>query len=138
MEMADLIAITKTDGDNIKKSQVAKVEYESALHLYPLAESGWNPPVLTCSSRDMMGINEIWSEILNYEEHTKGNNFFVNRRRNQSKYWMYETINEALRNNFYNSKDIQKLIPLTESKVLNETITSFAGANELLDGYLNA
>lgn len=137
MEMADLIAITKADGDNIKKAQVAKVEYESALHLFPPAESGWNPPVRTCSSRDMMGINEVWKEILNYVEFTKGSGFFVNRRRNQSKYWMYETINVALRNGFYNSKNIQLQMPLIESKVLNETISSFAAAKELLDKYFN-
>jgi LAO/AO transport system kinase len=137
MEMADLIAITKADGDNIKKAQVAKVKYESALHLFPPAESGWNPPVRTCSSRDMMGINEVWKEILSYVEFTKESGFFVNRRRNQSKYWMYETINEALRNGFYNSKNIQLQMPLIESKVLNETISSFTAAKELLDKYFN-
>lgn len=138
MEMADLIAITKADGDNIRKSQVAKVEYESALHLFPPAESGWNPPVRTCSSRDMSGISEVWNEVLNYMEHTKGNGFFLNRRRNQSTYWMYETINEALRNSFYNSKEIQQQIPLIEGKVLNETISSFAAAKQLLDKYFNS
>ncbi len=137
MEMADLIAITKADGDNIKKAQVAKVEYESALHLFPPAESGWSPPVRTCSSREMTGINEVWNEILRYVEYTKGSGFFVSRRRNQSKYWMYETINEALRNGFYNSKNIQLHMPLIESKVLNETISSFAAAKELLDKYFN-
>ncbi len=137
MEMADLIAITKADGDNIRKSQVAKVEYESALHLFPLAESGWSPPVMTCSSRDMVGINEVWNEILNYVIYTKGNGYFVNRRRDQSKYWMYETINEALRSGFYNSKSIQQQMPLIESRVLNESISSFAAAKELLDKYFN-
>lgn len=137
MEMADLIAITKADGDNIRKSQVAKVEYESALHLFPPAESGWTPPVTTCSSRDMVGIVDVWNEVLNYVEYTKGNGFFQNRRRNQSKYWMYETINEALRSSFYNSKEIQQEIPSIESKVLNETMSSFAAAKELLDKYFN-
>jgi LAO/AO transport system kinase len=135
MEMADLIAITKSDGDNIRKSLVAKAEYESALHLFPPAESGWTPPVRVCSARDMTGISEVWSEILNYIEFTKGNNYFLNRRKNQSKYWMYESINEALRNNFYNSKEIQKLIPLIENEVLNESKSSFAAAKELLDKY---
>jgi LAO/AO transport system kinase len=137
MEMADLIAITKADGDNIKKSQVAKAEYESALHLFPPAESGWYSPVRTCSSREMAGINEVWNEILNYVDFTKSNGFFFNRRRNQSKYWMYEAINEALKNSFYNSKDIQKHIPLIESKVLDETVSSFTAAKELLDRYFN-
>lgn len=135
MEMADLIAITKADGDNIRKSQVAKVEYESALHLFPPAESGWSPPVMTCSSREMNGILDVWQEVLNYVEFTKGTRYFTERRKNQSKYWMYETINEALRSGFYNSSIIQQHIPLIESKVLNESISSFAAAKELLDKY---
>lgn len=135
MEMADLIAITKADGDNIKKAQVAKVEYESALHLFPPAESGWNPKVLTCSSRDNTGIVELWDEVKNYLEFTKSNNFFTNRRRNQAKYWMYETINESLRGNFYNSKIIQEIIKDTEEKVLMDKLSSFAGAKVLLDHY---
>lgn len=135
MEMADLIAITKADGDNIRKSQVAKAEYESALHLFPPAESGWFPPVMTCSSRELVGINDVWNEVLRYVEHTKENKYFLNRRIDQSKYWMYETINEALRSGFYNSKEIQSLIPIVETKVFNESISSFAAAKELLDKY---
>lgn len=137
MEMADMIAITKADGDNIKKTQVAKVEYESALHLFPPTESGWIPLVKTCSSRDKVGIIELWESINEYVKFTKENGYFLNRRRNQSKYWMYETINEYLRSNFYNSSSIQELIGEMESKVLNDQISSFTGAKELLDKYFN-
>ena len=135
MEMADLIAITKADGDNIKKAQVAKVEYESALHLFPPAESGWIPRVETCSSREKIGIDELWNLIQEYITFTKANGFFLNCRRNQSKYWMYETINESLKGNFYNSKSIQEILNLIEEKVLNDKLSSFAAAKELLDVY---
>ncbi len=138
MEMADLIAITKADGDNYKKAQVAKVEYESALHLFPPAESGWNPRVSTCSSREKTGIIEVWNEIRDYLKFTKDNGYFTNRRRNQSKYWMYETINETLRGNFYNSKSIQETLSNIEDKVLKDKLSSFAAAKELLDLYFKA
>ncbi len=135
MEMADMIAITKADGDNTKKAQVAKVEYESALHLFPPTESGWIPLVKTCSSRDNVGIVELWDAMNEYVKFTSGNGFFQNRRRNQSKYWMYETINESLRNSFYNSSDIQAMLNDIEGKVLDDQISSFTGAKELLDKY---
>lgn len=135
MEMADMLAITKADGDNVKKAKVAKVEYESALHLFPPAESGWNPIVQTCSARDMFGIVDIWSQILEYIEFTNKNGFFVNRRRNQAKYWMYETINEALRTDFYNSKTVHEKIHDIEQKVLTDKLSSFAAAKQLLEIY---
>lgn len=138
MEMADMIAITKADGDNFRKAQVAKVEYESALHLFPPSESGWNPRVSICSSRDMMGIVELWNDIQDYLKFTNSNGFFTNRRRNQSKYWMYETINEALRSNFYKSKSIQENLKEKEEKVLLDKLSSFTAAKELLEIYFSS
>ncbi|NOU18837.1 MAG: methylmalonyl Co-A mutase-associated GTPase MeaB [Bacteroidales bacterium] len=138
MEMADMIAITKADGDNSRKAQVAKVEYESALHLFPPSESGWIPRVSTCSSRDMMGIVELWDDIQDYLKFTNSNGFFTNRRRNQAKYWMYETINEALRGNFYNSKSIQENLKEKEEKVLLDKLSSFTAAKELLEIYFSS
>ncbi len=135
MEMADMIAITKADGDNVKKALVAKVEYESALHLFPPTESGWIPLVKTCSSKDRVGIVELWDAINEYVKYTSDNGYFQNRRRNQSKYWMYETINESLRSSFYNSSSIQGMLEAIEKKVLEDQISSFTGAKELLDKY---
>jgi LAO/AO transport system kinase len=135
MEMADMIAITKSDGDNIRKTQVAKVEYESALHLFPPAESGWIPVVSTCSARENLGITEIWRVIQEYLEFTGGNGYFKNRRKDQSKYWMYETINETLRSDFYNSKQIQGVLKDIENKVLTDQLSSFAAAHELMEIY---
>ena len=60
MEMADGLAITKADGDNIQQATAAQSEYQHALHLYPTPASGWNPNVLTCSALTGTGIDEIW------------------------------------------------------------------------------
>ena len=82
MEMADMIAITKSDGDNIRKAQVAKVEYESALHLFPPSESGWIPRVATCSAKEKTGIVELWNSINEYVTFAESNGYFKSRRRN--------------------------------------------------------
>lgn len=137
MEMADMIAITKADGANADRANLAKAEHESALHLFPAPESGWTARVKTCSSLTKMGIKELWDEILGYVKYTKANSYFDNRRRKQAKYWMYETINEALREAFYNHPEVEKEIPITEDDILNDKITSFAAARKLLDLYQN-
>lgn len=65
----------------------------------------------------------------------KKNNYFQHRRNEQSKFWMYETINEQLRNNFYQNEKIKSLMADSEAKVLKEEISSFVAAKELLDLY---
>lgn len=135
MEMADLIAITKADGENIKRAEMAKTEYAGALHLFPPAESGWKPDVLTCSSVENNGIAAIWERITEYKSFTTTNNFFQNRRRAQTQYWMFETINEQLRNNFYQNPVLKMYIEKIKEQVLNLELSSFSAAQLLLEKY---
>jgi len=135
MEMADAIAINKADGNNIDKANIAKAEFQSALHLFPPSPSGWNPKVLTCSAKLNSGISEIWDVILEYLLKCKSNNYFTIRRNEQSKYWMYETINEQLKSQFYSNPDIKKLSNEMEKKVLQNEISSFEAASKLIDTY---
>jgi len=135
MEMADGIAINKCDGTNIEKAQVARSQYQNALHLFPPHESGWTPEAITCSSVEKNGINEIWEMVERYVSFTKANEYFGMKRTTQSKYWMYETINEQLKANFYSNKDIQKLLNDNEKKVLSNELSSFIAAKNLLDTY---
>ncbi|OFX86577.1 MAG: ATPase/protein kinase [Bacteroidetes bacterium GWF2_33_16] len=135
MEMADGIAITKADGENIIKTDLAKIEYQNALHLFPPTDSGWNPKVFTCSSLKGVGIETIWGSILEYITFVKDNNYFENRRMQQAKYWMYESINESLRENFYNQPFIKEKLVEYEEKVLHRKTNSFLAARILLDEY---
>ena len=137
MEMADGIAINKSDGTNIEKSKLARQQYKNALHLFPMPESGWNPEVITCSAIEKNGIADVWQMILNYIEFVKKNGFFEKKRTYQSKYWMYESINEKLKSNFYNNRIIQQLLQEAEQRVLKNEQSSFIAANQLLDTYKN-
>ena len=133
MEMADLVAINKSDGDNVEKALFAKIQYQNALHFFPKKESGWNPRVLTCSALNKQGIDNIWEEIENYRKVTAGNGYFFRKRDFQSIYWMHETIEEQIRNEFYQHPEMKEQISSFEAKVLNKEISSFDAAEKLLE-----
>jgi len=135
MEMADGIAINKCDGSNSDKAKVARSQYQNALHLFPPHESGWVSEAITCSSVELNGITEVWNMVERYIEFVKTNNFFEINRNSQSKYWMYETINEQLKANFYQNPEIQDILLESEKKVLSNELSSFIAAKKLLDKY---
>jgi len=138
MEMADAIVINKADGDNYEKAQLAAAQFRSALHLFPPTGSGWFPPVLTCSSIENTGVSQVWDTANEYIALTKENGYFKNRRHDQAKYWMYETINETLRNNFYYNPKIRPKLATYEQRVLTDGMSSFVAAHELLDIYFKS
>ncbi len=135
MEMADAIVINKADGDNIKKSQLAKVEFNRALHLFPAKSSGWNPKVMTCSSITKEGIESVWKTISDYLELTTSNHYFEEKRQDQNQYWMMETIEEQLKNDFYNDSSIKKLLLENKKAVQKNELSPFAAASILLEHY---
>lgn len=137
MEMADGIAINKSDGSNIEKARVARTQFQNALHLFPPAESGWAPEVINCSAVEHTGIEEVWNMVERYISFTKDNLYFEHKRNTQSKYWMYEAINEHLKTNFYNNEKIKQMLREEESRVLNNEVSSFIAAKKLLDLYFD-
>ncbi|WP_395049889.1 methylmalonyl Co-A mutase-associated GTPase MeaB [Flavobacterium sp.] len=135
MEMADAIVINKADGDNVKKANLAKVEFNRALHLFPAKKSGWTPTTSTCSAITHVGIPEVWKTIEKFIKLTKENHYFFEKRAAQNQYWMLETINEQLKTNFYNHTEIQNLLESTKKAVQNDEISPFAAAQLLLEKY---
>lgn len=135
MEIADGIVINKCDGNNVDKCHLAATNFRNALHFFPAPDSGWMPRVLCYSGFYGTGVKEVWDMVYEYIDFVKGNGYFDYRRNEQNKYWMYETINESLRNNFYNNELIQKSLQEYEQRVLRGEKTSFAAAHDLLDIY---
>lgn len=135
MEMADGIIINKCDGNNVDKCQLAATQFRNALHLFPMPESGWSPKVLTYSGFYGYGIKEVWDMVYSYVDFVRKNGYFEHRRAEQAKYWMYESINEQLRNNFYHNPTIVDLLQASEKRVLGGQCTSFVAAKQLLDSY---
>ena len=137
MEMADMMVITKADGENIHKAELAKVQYQGALHLFPVPESGWRPKVYTCSSVDRTGLEEVWKGVEEYLDHIQANGYYDANRNRQNKYWMYESINEVLKSSFYLNPAIASRIEEVEQRVLDAKLSSFIAAKELLDIYFS-
>lgn len=108
IEMSDLIAINKCDGENIENSKKSKNEFQLALKLFPKKNSEWIPKVLTCSSVNGKGLEEIWKNIESYLELTKKNNYFFENRINQNKFWLRQIINESIQRNFYENSNVKK------------------------------
>ena len=135
MEISDGIVINKCDGENVERCQMAATNFRNALHFFPKPESGWLPKVLCYSGFYGTGVKEVWNMIYEYVDFVKHNGYFQYRRNEQSKYWMYETINEQLRNSFYHNADIKAMLKNAEQSVLAGEKTSFAAAGELLDFY---
>lgn len=135
MEMADGIAINKCDGNNIERAQAARVSFRNALALFPPSESGWKPDAICCSSVEHTGVAEVWKNIEEYIAFVRKNGYFDRHRTEQAKYWMYETINQALLDGFYKNERMERFIEQAEKQVLNNEISSFIAAHNLLNEY---
>ena len=135
MEMSDMINVTKADGNNIERAQMARVLYVNALHLFPPTESGWVPTAVTSSAVTKEGLPEIKQKIEEYFTLVRGNGYYDKRRREQARYWMYESINESLKNMFYENPVIENLLPEYEEAVLDGRLESFTSASELIEKY---
>jgi len=135
MEIADMVAVNKADGDNFKKARLAKAEISRALHFFPEKESGWAPKAVTCSALTKEGVPEIWETVTSYLELAKNNDYFDQRREAQQQYWMHESINESLLAHFYNKPEIAEMLEQQRQAVARHEISPFAAAQRLLEFY---
>lgn len=135
MEMADLIAITKADGDNLTAAERARVEYKNALHLFPPALSGWTPEVVCISVNNKSALSELWESVNRYLNLVRANGYFTSRREAQLKSWMNETISEQLSQSFYDHPAVKKKIKESEQKIMSGQASPYTAAGELLELY---
>ena len=117
MELADMLVITKADGDNLQKAKNAKQEYQMALHLFPTSENGWTPKVSVCSALEDTGIKDIWETISTYNQQMISNNYKDENRKKQDVYWLHHIIKEDLGNKKYNSLILEGKLDELETKL---------------------
>lgn len=137
VEVADAIAITKADGNNRTAADEARAEYEKALQLFADPDSGWEPPVLTCSAHTGRGLEEIWETVDRYRSFTQETGFFEQQRREQARHWMYQTIEQRLRDDFFGDPAVEAAQNEVEEEVLQGRLSSVAAAERLLTAYWN-
>jgi len=96
VELADMIAVNKADGDNIERAKAAAAEYRAALHILNPRSPNWTPPVLTCSALTGSGIAELWAQVLAHRERMMQSGELAARRREQQVKWMWSMLEERM------------------------------------------
>jgi len=135
MEMADMVVINKADGDNIRMSEMAKLQYQNALHIFPLAESGWSPVVSTASAIKDLGIDNVWDEVIKYKTLVDENGYFLKNRNHQQIQWMYNNINEELKQMFYGSENISNQLSGLEKDIVSSKISPVEASQKIIDEF---
>lgn len=135
MEMADAIVINKADGDNLARARNAKLDVNRALHLFPPKSSNWQPKVKLASAFYNEGIAEVWEMLAEYFRLTTENGYFEDRRKEQNKYWMMETIQEEILKHFFQTNGMELLIEKNKKAVQENEKSPFAAASEILKSY---
>jgi LAO/AO transport system kinase len=135
VEVADAIAITKADGENRAPAETARAEYEKALRLLSEPDSGWAPPVLTCSSQTGAGIDDVWNAVERYRAHTQETGFFEEQRRRQAQHWMKQAIEQRLREDFFSDPEVRAEREEVEAAVREGRLGSLSAAERLLTVY---
>jgi LAO/AO transport system kinase len=137
MEMADLIVINKADGDNVHKAELAKKEYENALHLFPALPNGWVPQLTTASAIYKTGLKTIWEIIETFVEMMQKNGWFIKNRQQQSLSILRNSIMQSLNSGFFDNKTIKLLLKKYEQQILEEKISPYEAGQKLLEKYFN-
>jgi len=132
IEMVDAIAINKADGENKPRAERARVEYASALHLFPAPASGWAPRVVTCSAVTGEGVREIWSMILEHREHFEASGQLAELRSRQALRWMRELVILGLEGELRRDRAVALKLPELEENVRLGRATPFAASREVL------
>lgn len=132
LEVADAIVINKTDGDNIHRAKMAQKDYQAALHLLMRSDPVWSPPVLTCSSLEMTGMEAVWQTINDHRTAHNDANMLEAKRKTQSLDWMGFLLDEGLRQWFYENPQIKDLLPHLRDEVSAGRLSPTAAADQLL------
>jgi LAO/AO transport system kinase len=136
MEMADMIAINKCELDRTK-SELAATQYRNALHLFPMPDSQWMVKVALCSAYTKEGIQEMWNNVMEYVAFTKQNGFFYQKRQQQTLRILNETIENQLRDRFYNAPDMEEKIEQVSQDILHNKVSAYTAAEGLIDNYFD-
>lgn len=136
MEMADLIAINKADGDSLMAAKLAQKQCRNGLHLFPPKASGWIATAESCSALNQTGLDLIWKHINSYQNQTNINGYFEQHRQQQAKYWLEESIGLQLKNLFYLHPKVKEVFAKLEQDVIAGIISPFKAGELLLDLFM--
>ncbi len=135
VELADILAINKADGEFEAAAGRAAAEYANAVRLLPPGHEGWQPPVLTCSAKSGTGIAEVWAEINRFRQTFGPGGAIADKRARQAQAWMWNEISETLIARFKAHTDVAEQLTDLGAKVRAGLLTPAAAARALMAAF---
>ena len=136
LELADLVVINKSDGEQETFAKTAQSEYRKALHLLPSTKTSWTPQILRCSSLEKRGMDKIWDSVKSFRKELQNSGEWKKQRQTQTGKWMWSLVEEGLLTNFRNDPNIQKQIPELEKAVNSGKMLPTTAARKMLDTWI--
>jgi LAO/AO transport system kinase len=133
VELADMIAINKADGDNIKRANLAAGEYRSALHILSPRSQHWHPPVVTYSALTGAGIETLWQKILDHRTAMIASGEFISRRQHQQVKWMWSMLEQLTMARLRSDASVRAKVKRIESDVAAGRTSPALAAEQIAD-----
>jgi LAO/AO transport system kinase len=132
VELADMIAVNKADGDNAARARVAAAEYGAALHILTPRLREWQPPAVTYSALTGDGIAALWEHILDHRRRVSATGAFAARRREQQVKWMWALVEERLHGRLAADPKLRTRVPELEEAVAGGALSPALAADEIV------
>jgi LAO/AO transport system kinase len=133
VELADMIAINKADGDNIKRANRAAADYRSALHILAPRSEHWHPPVVTYSALTNAGVSELWQKVLDHRTAMMASGDFAARRRAQQVKWMWSMLEQRVMARLRADASIRSKVKKIESDVAEGRVAPALAAEKVAE-----
>jgi LAO/AO transport system kinase len=133
VELADMIAITKADGDNIKRANLAAGEYRSALHILSPRSQHWHPPVVTYSALTGVGIDTLWQNVLDHRTAMNASGEFAARRQQQQVKWMWSMLEQLTMARLRSDASVRAKVKRIEAEVAGSRISPALAAEQIAE-----
>jgi LAO/AO transport system kinase len=133
VELADMIAINKADGDNVKRANHAAADYRSALHILTPRSEHWQPPVMTYSALTGTGITELWQQILDHRSAMNASGEFAARRREQQVKWMWSMLEQRMLARLRADASVRGKVKKLEAEVADGRVTPAVAAEQIAE-----
>lgn len=133
LEIADMIAVNKADGDNEMIAKQAASEYRAALHILTPQSPNWSPPVMTISGLTGQGVSDLWEMVMKHHTALSASGELVERRRSQAVKWMHDMVENKLLAGLRKSVEVVKLVEDCERDVRAGQLTASLGAQRIYE-----
>jgi LAO/AO transport system kinase len=135
LELADMLAVNKADGDNELRAKQAARDYQMALHLLTPASPNWTPPVLTCAGLTGQGLDTLWDQVVLHRAKMTESGEWEQKRRAQQLRWMWSMVEHRLIQDLREDPAVEALTADTERAVVAGTLSPSVAADAILDAY---